>query len=141
MPKTIECVDCRQVKTIHARGLCGNCYSRNRSRGTLDQFGRKRQPRIIQCPGCGQQIVHYARGLCLGCYHRDHQRRATQTHRKTAEARKRAHIQYMIGEVEFLAGTDSRENLAKRLGYASCSGLQDFLKRHNRLDLWEATAA
>lgn len=92
---------------------------------------------IVVCADCGRTKTVHGRGLCKTC----HQRNSNQKtlHKYPPKADRRA--QHVVTEVEFLAGTDSRENLAKRLGYASGDGLHHFLKRHNRLDLWEAMAA
>lgn len=35
-----ECIDCRQTRVHHGRGLCAACYRRHEWHGTLDNFER-----------------------------------------------------------------------------------------------------
>lgn len=72
MPKTIECADCGEAKTIAARGLCRKCYDRNRAKGQLNQYKpSRRQAQLITCADCGQLKKHLARGLCGACWQRN----------------------------------------------------------------------
>jgi hypothetical protein len=59
------CVECK-TPGIYARGLCLNCYMRDRQR---------QRPRL--CIVCGQPEI-YARGLCQNCYVLDRQNRQRQ---------------------------------------------------------------
>jgi hypothetical protein len=57
------CVECK-ASGIYARGLCLNCYMRDRQRLHRERF----------CVECGVQSV-YSRGLCRNCFALDSQRR------------------------------------------------------------------
>jgi hypothetical protein len=57
------CVECK-APGIYARGLCLNCYMRDRQRLHRERF----------CVECGVQSV-YSRGLCRNCFALDSQRR------------------------------------------------------------------
>jgi NMD protein affecting ribosome stability and mRNA decay len=57
------CVECK-TPSVYARGLCLNCYMRDRQRLHRERF----------CVECGVQGV-YSRGLCQNCFMRDRQRR------------------------------------------------------------------
>ncbi len=56
------CVEC-EAPRIYARGLCLNCYMRDRQ--------RQRQPLCVEC---GEPSI-YSRGLCRSCYVLDHRQR------------------------------------------------------------------
>jgi hypothetical protein len=56
------CVEC-EAPGIYARGLCLNCYMRDRQ--------RQRQPLCVEC---GEPGI-YSRGLCRNCYVLDHRQR------------------------------------------------------------------
>jgi hypothetical protein len=60
------CVECK-APGIYARGLCVNCYMRDRQRLHRERF----------CVECGVQGVH-SRGLCRNCFALDSQRRHHQ---------------------------------------------------------------
>jgi hypothetical protein len=60
------CVECK-APGIYARGLCLNCYMRDRQRLHRERF----------CVECGAQSV-YSRGLCRNCFALDSQRRQHQ---------------------------------------------------------------
>ena len=57
---------------------------------------------------------------------------------KAQEGRERVRAErrkYLIGEVEFLVGTDTPDSLARRLGYANLDNLADALIKWGRRDL------
>lgn len=94
-------------------------------------------PKTIECVGCGQERGEKTRGLCKTCYARNRKRRTLRKYPRVA-GRKTVAI---VADVEHLVGSDSRENIAKRLGYNKPDSLYRLLHRANRLDLWEAMAA
>jgi hypothetical protein len=88
--------------------------------GTLAHLAaamENRTPGII-CSRCGG-LRHRRRGFCDVC----------QALRHAAER------DYLIGEVEFLKGTDHPESIAARLGYRSAANLARVLTRYGRPDL------
>lgn len=72
----------------------------------------------VVCSRCGG-LRSRARGFCDVC----------QALRSVAER------DYLIGEVEFLAGTDSPHSIARRLGYSQTQYLARVLVRYGRPDL------
>lgn len=48
---------------------------------------------------------------------------------------KPTHVEHIIGEVEFLCGTDDPDSIARRLGFKERDGLYRFLNRNGRHDL------
>lgn len=94
-------------------------------------------PKTIECVDCGQERGEKTRGLCKTCYARNRKRGTLHKHPRVA-GRKTLTV---VADVEHLAGSDSRENIAKRLGYSRPDSLYRLLRRANRSDLWEAMAA
>jgi len=86
MAKTKVCADCGELKKIHARGLCENCYAAfiRRKKGIP-----KREKRVIVCPKCGQTRGHYAKGICRPCYMREYEQRPEVKARRARQERKR----------------------------------------------------
>ena len=59
--KKRECVYCKQVKFIAAKGLCRACYYRLNRGGTLEHHP-KRQRSVCEIEGCGERVVTH--GVC-----------------------------------------------------------------------------
>lgn len=58
--KFIECSLCKKYERNFGRGLCQNCYSKERR--------RNKRGIIVVCSICGVEKVHYCRGMCTSCY-------------------------------------------------------------------------
>ena len=112
------------------RGMCSMHYTRALRAGL---------PRVVRTtstctvPGCDRP--HYGRGLCQT--HWDHQRRGLELLplpplRNTRPARA------LVEDVAWLAGTDSPESIARRVGFASWDALRERLRRVDRADLIDA---
>jgi len=52
-----ECLNCKEEKDHHAKGLCYSCYKK-----------LKWSPKTSLCKRCKRKIVIHAKGLCAGCY-------------------------------------------------------------------------
>ena len=52
-----ECVNCKQEKEHHAKGLCYACYKK-----------LKWNPKQAKCKRCKRVTVIHAKGLCASCY-------------------------------------------------------------------------
>jgi len=52
-----ECINCKQQKQHHAKGLCCSCYKKV-----------KWQPKIKVCRRCKREMQIHAKNLCAGCY-------------------------------------------------------------------------
>lgn len=73
------------------------------------------------------------RTTCKSCGGlRDASRRPCDVCHALATAQRRAHL---ISEIEFLKGTDTAENIARRLGYTYPNSLARVLQRAGRHDL------
>lgn len=65
--KVAQCLNCGQVKTIYAKGLCKRCYERIRSRNRRGGL-HPRIKKVSQCLDCGLLRTVNSKGLCLQCY-------------------------------------------------------------------------
>jgi len=52
-----ECINCKESKEHHAKGLCYLCYKK-----------LKWQPKILSCKRCKRKKALHAKGLCVSCY-------------------------------------------------------------------------
>jgi hypothetical protein len=52
-----RCLNCKQEKEHHAKGLCYTCYKK-----------LKYRPKIEKCKRCKRKMPIHAKGLCAGCY-------------------------------------------------------------------------
>lgn len=52
------CKECGELKRIHAKGLCGNCYF-------VDVYPNR--PKVI-CKRCGEEKIHHGKGMCKNCH-------------------------------------------------------------------------
>lgn len=86
--------------------------------------------RMCDVSGCDR--AHHSRGLCQT--HLDHQRRGLDlvTLPPLRKARRAAAL---AEDVEWLAGTDSPESIARRMGYGEWELLRRALRRVGRDDL------
>ena len=89
---------------------------------------------VKECKGCGEEFTRNLRESQTQFRWRAHCK-------EECKARgRRAHKEYIVGEVRFLVGTDSAENLAKRLGY-SMVGVLNILEQMEERKLAEAFKA
>lgn len=70
----MSCSSCNRDIRIKAKGLCGACYKRLKTRGTTDYYQSKRQG---PCTVCKRDIKIVAGGLCAPCYQRKQKRGTT----------------------------------------------------------------
>jgi hypothetical protein len=64
--RTDICAKCGELRPIHAKGRCKNCY--------MQDFPSKRKVGYCNdpyCPHIGQQVTLVAKGKCKACYERN----------------------------------------------------------------------
>ena len=86
---------------------------------------------IAACASCGVEASVRARGLWSRCYKRAYSR---------GETTRSNRADYVIAEVEFLAGYRGPDDLAQALGYRDFRGLERLLYRTGRYDLLRRVA-
>lgn len=63
-----ECLNCKKIRCILTRGLCGNCYSKMRKNGTIEQYKKVKIKSENKCRVKGCTDLFHAKGYCQKHY-------------------------------------------------------------------------